>query len=69
MSYTYHPDGTLELTYNYDSTIQDKTLSFTFLPGVYGEFFATPPTMFDIICQPDNNLPAVYYDEATYDKV
>lgn len=39
----------------------------TINPNWNSKFFATPPTVINITIDPTNNLPAVVYDNTTYE--
>lgn len=66
----YHYDnGTVELTFDYSETMQYQSVQFTFNPSINGMFFATPPSNVVIEVVPNNNLPAIYYEEQTYGQV
>lgn len=64
-----NPDGTLSITYDYNTTIDGSSLQLTVNPASADQsFFALPPSVIDIPLNSDDNLPLTYYNESVYEK-
>ena len=67
-TWTYS-QGVLTLSYPFNSTLQDQAGSITINPSMNSKFFASSPTTIAFTMVPTNNLPAVYYQNETYQEV
>lgn len=62
-------NGVLSVVYDYNQTVQGFRGSVTINPNWNSQFFAMPNTTINITIDPTNNLPAIYYNESTYEDV
>ena len=73
LTFTYNSlTGRLMVTAQYSASIQSQNVSLIFTPASSSSspnFFATPPTSFSFIVNPQNNLAAESLDPDTYSRV
>lgn len=66
-TFTYN-NGILQLSYSFNQSVQGQNMSLTLNPGFSSFFFASPSSNINFTVDPTNNLPAVVYDDGTYNQ-
>lgn len=67
-TWTYS-NGVLLVSYPFSSTLQGQAGTFTLNPTLSSKFYASAPTTINFTINPTNNLPAVYYEDTTFNDV